>query len=245
MTFEPPEIFNMAEHFLGQRLLDGQGARRALLTDVGPMTYAEVHRRANRYGNLLAARGVRPEERVLVALPDGAEYVAAFFGILRLGAVVVMVNPSLPPDRIRYLYRYTGTRCVLVDPGVAATFRDAARNARPAPQILEVGVDETVAALESASVELDPWPSHRDDAAVWLFSGGTTGEPKAVVQSHRSFANTTELYGKGVLAMGPDDVTLSVPKLFFGYATGSNLLFPFSVGATAALFPEHSAPPCW
>lgn len=60
-----------------------------------------------------------------------------------------------------------------------------------------------------------------------------------MVQSHGSFANTTELYGKRVLGMTPEDVTLSVPKLYFGYATGSNLLFPFSVGATVALFPER------
>jgi benzoate-CoA ligase family protein len=239
MKFVPPETFNMAEHFLGQRLLDGQGDRTAVLTDDGRVTYQEVHRLANRYGNLLAVRGVRPEERVLVALADGPDYVAAFFGILRIGAVAVMVNPSLPRDRIGYLYRYTGATLVLADAAAAPTFRAAAADARRAPDILEVGGTDTAVALESASTELEPWPSHRDDAAVWLFSGGTTGEPKAVVQSHRSFANTTELYGKGVLHMGPDDVTLSVPKLYFGYATGSNLLFPFSVGATAALFPER------
>ncbi len=54
--------------------------------------------------------------------------------------------------------------------------------------------------------------------------------------------NTTELYGQGLLEIGPEDVTLSVPKLFFGYATGTNLLFPFSVGATAVLFPERCTP---
>ncbi|NNM34687.1 MAG: benzoate-CoA ligase family protein, partial [Gemmatimonadetes bacterium] len=78
-----------------------------------------------------------------------------------------------------------------------------------------------------------------EDPAIWLFSGGTTGQPKGVVQSHRSFANTTERYGKGVLGLTEDDITISVPKLYFGYATGSNLLFPFSVGASAILFPER------
>ena len=77
---------------------------------------------------------------------------------------------------------------------------------------------------------------------MWLFSGGTTGRPKAVVQTHTAFANTTECYAKGVIGYREDDVTLSVPKLFFGYATGSNLLFPFAVGATAALFPERCTP---
>jgi benzoate-CoA ligase family protein len=74
---------------------------------------------------------------------------------------------------------------------------------------------------------------------LWLFSGGTTGRPKAVVQSHRSYVNTTELYAKATIGYRESDVTMSVPKLFFGYATGSNLLFPFSVGATTVLFPEH------
>jgi benzoate-CoA ligase family protein len=86
---------------------------------------------------------------------------------------------------------------------------------------------------------LDAAPTHRDDAAIWLFSGGTTGRPKAVVQTHLSFANTTELYAKGALGYRETDVTLSVPKLYFGYATGSNLFFPFSVGATSVLYPEH------
>src|SRR5439155_858625 len=80
--------------------------------------------------------------------------------------------------------------------------------------------------------------THRDDAAIWLYSGGTTGQPNAVVQTHTSFANTTECYAKGVIGYTERDVTLSVPKLYFGYATGSNLLFPFSVGAATVLFPE-------
>ncbi|PYR23956.1 MAG: benzoate-CoA ligase family protein, partial [Acidobacteria bacterium] len=87
-----------------------------------------------------------------------------------------------------------------------------------------------------------PFDSHRDEPAIWLFSGGTTGPPKAVVQPHRSFVNTTERYGQGILGIRSDDVTIAVPKLFFGYATGSNVLFPFSVGASCVLFPERCTP---
>lgn len=240
MTFVPPETFNISEYFLGRRVQEGLEGRRALLTDGGTLSYGEVHALASRYGNVLAAAGVRPEERVLVALPDGPEYVAALFGILRLGAVVVMVNPQLPADQVRYFFEYTRARAAFVQAGeTAQAFAEAAEGARHAPLLLEVGGDAFAREVEAASPELDPFPSHRDDAAIWLFSGGTTGYPKAVVQPHRSYANTTELYGKGVLGMAPDDVTLSVPKLFFGYATGINLLFPFSVGATAALFPER------
>jgi benzoate-CoA ligase family protein len=92
------------------------------------------------------------------------------------------------------------------------------------------------------AADLDPARTLRDDPGVWLFCGGTTGAPKAVVQTHRSFWNTTELYAKRAVGYREDDVTLSVPKLYFGYATGSNLFFPFSVGASAVLFPEHPTP---
>ncbi len=239
MTFVPPKTFNISEYFLGDRIAEGLAGRRAILLDSGELTYGDVDALANRYGNVLDAAGVRPEERVIIALPDGPDYVGAFFGTLRAGAVVVMVNPDLQPDQIRYFYEYTRARVALVAADGAESFRQARDGARCAPLLLEVGGAELDAALESASIELEPFASHRDDAAIWLFSGGTTGEPKAVVQSHRSFANTTELYGKAVLGMGPEDITLSVPKLFFGYATGSNLLFPFAVGATTALFPER------
>ena len=266
MTFEPPETFNISEYFLGDRIAEGNADRRAVLTDAGELTYGDVNELANRYGNALVYAGLRPEERVIIALPDGADWVGAFFGILRAGGVVVMVNPDLQADQIRYFYDYTRARLALIHTGTAPAFRAAADGASWVPDLLEVGTGpgdaasvggggglgpdagadagaadatEFDAAVQSASAELEPFPSHRDDAAIWLFSGGTTGNPKAVVQPHRSFANTTELYGKAVLGMGPEDITLSVPKLFFGYATGTNLLFPFSVGATTALFPER------
>jgi len=239
MTFVPPEIFNISEHFLGDRIAEGMAGRRAILTDKGEFTYGDVQESANRFGNLLKDAGVQPEQRVIIALPDGPEYVGALFGILRMGAVPVMVNPHLKPEQIRYFYEYTGARAAFVGTDVFEAFTEALEGARSTPQLHDVGGDDFAEALNSASTELEPFPTHRDDAAIWLFSGGTTGDPKAVVQSHRSFANTTELYGRGILDIGPDDITLSVPKLFFGYATGSNLLFPFSVGATTALFPER------
>ena len=62
------------------------------------------------------------------------------------------------------------------------------------------------------------------------------------MQAHRSFATTTHLYGQNVLNINKQDITISVPKLYFGYATGSNLFFPFSVGASCVLFPERCTP---
>ena len=169
---------------------------------------------------------------------------AVLFGTLKIGAVVVMVNPELKPEAIDYFYRYTRARVVVTHRDTASAFKTAARDARHLKTVLVLGdggaLDDRLA--QTAGPVLESFPTHRDDAAIWLFSGGTTGQPKAVVQTHASFANTTECYAKGVIGYTERDVTVSVPKLYFGYATGSNLLFPFAVGATTVLFPEAATP---
>jgi benzoate-CoA ligase family protein len=241
MSNELPERLNIADWLLDARVREGKGRRPALLTDQGTFTYGDVQTLANRFGHLLESAGVEPEQRVIIALPDGPEFVAALFGTLKVGAVVVMVNPQLPVDAIEYFYSYTRAAVALVHRHTAPAFQ-AARRATDThlKQIMVVGESATTRALDGAPPELDTFPSHRDDAAIWLFSGGTTGKPKAVVQSHGSFANTTLCYGQGVLGLTDRDITMAVPKLFFGYATGSNLFFPLSVGAAAVLFPEKS-----
>jgi len=242
MTSPLPERSNIADLFLDARVREGNGARVALRTDAGTLTYLDVQALANRFGHRLAAAGVEPEDRVLIGLPDGPEFVATLFGTLKLGAVVVMVNPSLPVADVERLLDYTRARVVVTHRDHATAFDDAARGTPLTRHVLQVGdpaFDREVAAAPSA---LETFPSHRDDAAIWLFSGGTTGRPKAVMQTHRSFANTTQHYARGVMGYNGLDVTLSVPKLYFGYATGSNLLFPFAVGASAVLFPEPVTP---
>ena len=235
-----PAVFNIADYFLGDRLREGLGGRTAVRVGDRRFTYAEIDALAAAYSHRLLDRGIRPGDRVIVALPDGEHYVAALFGILRAGAVGVMLNPGLPAEEVRYFFEYTGATAVVAEPPgprTTSTVHETARALGPAaPTVLDPGEVEPLPRDEAAPAA---HPTGPDDPALWLFSGGTTGRPKAVVQTHRSFANTTERYGKGVLGMGRDDITLSVPKLYFGYATGTNLFFPFSVGASVALFPER------
>lgn len=237
MSHRAPDRLNIARYLLDDRVEEGRGERAALRTDDGTLTFEQVRLLSNRFGNALRDAGVRPGERVLVSMPDRPEFVGALFGILKLGAVVVMVNPDLEAEAVQALCAYARARTAVVGGAAGPLFADLA--ARTGTAALDVDDAPVAGAIGGSESELETFPSHRDDAAIWLFSGGTTGRPKAVVQSHASFANTTELYGKGVLGLGEDDVTISVPKLYFGYALGSNLFFPFSVGASAVLFEER------
>jgi benzoate-CoA ligase family protein len=101
-------------------------------------------------------------------------------------------------------------------------------------------LSDAVAAGRESSAAMPA--TRRDDVCVWLFTSGSTGKPKAAVHTHRDFAFNTEVYAKATVGYRRGDVTASVPRLFFGYATGTNLWFPFAVGATTALFSERPTP---
>jgi benzoate-CoA ligase family protein len=230
---------NIADYFLDARVREGRGDRTALHTDAGPWSYRAVQALSNRYANVLSSAGVAPEQRVIIALPDGPAYVGALFGILKIGAVVVMVNPELKPDAIEYFFDYSRAAAALVAAERADAFREAAERGAHPPKLLIVGGEDWPGRLAAAPDVWTNFPTHRDDPAIWLFSGGTTGRPKAAVQPHRSYVNSCECYAGNILGYTEADITLSVPKLYFGYAMGSNLLFPFAAGASSVLFEDR------
>lgn len=230
-----PANLNADDFFLRARLDEGRGDRVALRLDDRPVTYGDVDRRAGALAALLVESGVIRGDRVLIVMPDGLDFVAALFGILRIGAVVVMLNPGLPSESMGATVSRSGARAAVVDQRHREHFNGSLR--AEGPIVIEVGPGFDPAASNVETVATRP-----DDPAIWLFSGGTTGLPKAVVQTHKSLVNTTRLYGQGSLELTETDITIAVPKLYFGYATGSNLLFPFSVGASAVLFEGHPTP---
>jgi benzoate-CoA ligase family protein len=231
-----PEHLNIDRLFLRDRVDEGNGSRVALRLDDGDLTFAGVDALASSYAAALFDLEVSRSDRVLVVMPDGADYVGALFGILRVGAVAVMLNPGLTTEAMAAIVAQSRAWAVVVWHGHLDDYRAAVAIAGHTPAELVVTGDP----MPEAAV--DPVDTLAGDPALWLFSGGTTGLPKAVVQSHRSFANTTELYGKGSLGMTAADITIAVPKLYFGYATGSNLFFPFSVGASSVLFDSPPTP---
>lgn len=243
-----PERFNLCRYFLDHNLEAGRGAKRALVSGDQARTYAQVSERAARVAACLRRAGVRPEERVLIVLPDGFAFAEAFFGVLRAGAVFAMVNPLLKRKDYEYYLRYTKARVVITHSTVLAELADAARQAPLCETVLVVGDEagDCVPWEEALAAEDPDAPLARvedtgpDDLAGWLFTSGSTGEPKGCVHTHADFAWSTETYALRVVRYAESDVCLSVPKLFFGYATGTNLMFPFRVGATSVLFEGRS-----
>jgi acyl-coenzyme A synthetase/AMP-(fatty) acid ligase len=247
-----PERFNMADYFLYHNLEEGRENKVCLYYEDRKWTYGEVTKLSNRTGNALREIGANIEDRVLLVLPDCPEFVWTWFGAARIGAVITMVNPLLPVADYEYYLDYTRAKVAIVHASLLNTFIESAASARYLRGVLVVGDESELPekknihwagftqTVNAASDECQPADTRRDDIAIWLFTSGSTGHPKGAVHLQHDLPFNTEVFAKSTMGVCADDLTVSVPKLFFGYATGTNLLFPFAVGGATALFSERS-----
>ncbi len=251
MSFEPPHVpdhFNMADHFVFANIEAGRGNKTALLYEGRAITYAEVADNVMRAARNLVEGGLLPEQRVLVCMQDRPEFVYAWFGALKAGAVVTQINPLLPAADYEYYLNYAKPQFAFIDELSLSEFDKALANSRHCRNGRVIvaggkpGGHKDFDAWIAQKSQAEPWPTRKDDPAVWLFTSGTTGRSKGAVHNHTHFPFNTEVYAKRFIGMRETDVTISGPRLFFGYATGTNLMFPFAVGATSVLFREQPSP---
>jgi benzoate-CoA ligase len=238
-----PDDFNLAGYLLDRNVARHPGKVAVRVGDAS-YTYAQVDAMSRQVAGALAGLGVAMEQRVLLVLPDGIEFVAAWLGTLRAGAVFAMANTVHTAEEYLYYLDYTRAPVAIIHASVRERFEQVRGRARHLKTLLVAGDAGPHLSLERemarASGDTPCAATHADDIAGWLFTSGSTGKPKAAVHLHQDFAFNIETYASRVLGMREDDVTLGVPKLFFGYATGTNLMFPFAAGGTTVLFPERS-----
>jgi benzoate-CoA ligase family protein len=235
-----PREFNIAEYFVDRNL----GDRTALITGTGQTTYAELKAMVNRTGNALRRLGVRRGDRVLLALSDGVEFVSVWYGAQKIGAVTAEVYTFLQPKDYKYFLDYATPAVVVADAVTVDRLREAGARklvvAGLPPEELREGESSLDALLAEESTELTAAPTRSDDVALWRFTTGSTGAPKACVIPARSTLLSFDWYARGIMDLGPDDIVLPVPKLFFGYSNNMAVLFPFGAGAAGIVFPERS-----
>ncbi|MGC7096069.1 benzoate-CoA ligase family protein [Amycolatopsis lurida] len=224
-----PTTFNATNYLLDRNLAEGRGDRTAVVSTGRSLTYAELFAEVRRTAGALRELGVRPEERVMMCLGDDIELFVSILATMHLGAIAVPTSTMLTEPELSDLVVDSRARVMLTAP----MFEDTAgRAARKAPDIEHV-VD--VSKGFSGEPVDESYPTWADSPALWLYTSGTTGRPKAAMHRHADIRTVAENYGQRVLGIGPGDRCLSVAKLFFAYGIGNSMFFPMSVGATAIL----------
>ena len=253
MTHTPPvfpDDFNMADYFVFSNVRGGRGDKTAILFEDNAISYGIVADNVLRVARKLISDGLLPEQRVLVCMQDRPEFVYAWFGAIKAGAVATQINPLLTAKDYEYYLSYVRPQFAFVDEQSLSEFAKALQTTRHCVEgnVIVAGPDSTGHkifndwSMEEPKPGAEPWPTRKDDPAVWLFTSGTTGQSRGAVHCHFHFPYNTEVYAKEFIGVRETDTTISGSRLFFGYATGTNLMFPFSVGATTLLFREQPTP---
>jgi len=249
-TASARSVFNAADYLVDRHLREGHGARTAVVTSTRTLTYRELAQEVHRVAGGLRRLGVRPEERVMLCMADDVELLTGILGAMYLGAVPVPVCTMLTGQELGRLVADSRARVLCASTEFAA---GAATAVAMAPEITDVVFDGVPDVVIAAAVTVHRWKTvvsaepmstaygtWADSSALWLYTSGTTGAPKAAMHRHNSIRTVAECYGVGVLGIGPGDRCLSVAKLFFAYGIGNSCFFPLSVGATTIL--ERSRP---
>jgi long-chain acyl-CoA synthetase len=221
------------------------------------LTFSQVKEQSDRLGAALARLGIKQGDRVGIMLPNCPQYIIATFAILRLGAVVVNVNPLYTPREVLVVASDSGM-CALLTLDLLApitlsvleqtkilsviitSLAEYSIAAQPAPVIdgtqrlrdLLAGVDE----VDLPRVEINP-----DDVAVLQYTGGTTGVPKGAMLTHYNiFANVvqTESWGHHSMQRGEDTYLLVIPFFhIYGFTVG--MMDGLWRGAQQVLIPKY------
>ncbi len=227
---------------LVRRAAERAGSRPALLFRGRPVSHAGLDERVDRVAAALAGMGIRPGDRVALLLGNVPEFVYAFYGALRAGAVVAPLNVMLTAHELGYILADAGARAIVAEIGYLPSIL-AVRDRLPGLELVLVvggppappGTVSFEEALGRAGNPPDT-AAGGDDLAVIAYTSGTTAQPKGAMLSHRNLlANLEQTAAVPALASREDDVVLVVLPLFHIYALNAVLGPTIDAGGAAVL----------
>jgi len=200
-----------------------RGRSPALLWEDRILTFEDLEAASRDIANGLLERGAQNGERVALGLPNSPELVISVLGVLRSGAALVPLNPAATPDELAHVIGDCGARVVITHEGQASRLRAAGLN---------IPVVTDVNDLKGSPGKAPP--SESEDAALVVYTSGTTGLPKGVVLSHRALLWNLSAIAREWRRTGSDRLLLALP-CFHLHGLGLGILGSLLAGSSIVL----------
>jgi 4-hydroxybenzoate-CoA ligase len=245
--------YNAVSDFVDANVARGLGDKVAFTDSERSLTYAQLQARSCRFASALKAFGLREENRLVLVMHDTVDYPVAFWGAIRAGIIPIPINTLLTAEQYAYLLADSRAAAAVVALPLAPALLSLRHRLPHLRTVIVVGGGAAAQAdlrealaFEDVLAQGEPTPftapTMSDEVAFWMYTSGSTGDPKAVKHVHTSLMVVARLMGQGVIGIRADDVAFSAAKLSFSYGLGNAVSFPLSVGASAVLLPERPTP---
>jgi len=200
--------------------------RVAIIFGQKKFTYDEAYKKAASISSALRIEGVKKGDRVAVLLDNSPEFVFSYFGILMSGSIVVPINHMFKRDEIKYILEDSGSSFLITSSTYAALAQELNVMVQTLKRIFYTNQKNEL--IHSADNALSP--CEPEDLAVFLYTSGTTGHPKAAMLSHRNLMINCQSSSKAIY-VSPKDTVLCFLPLFHSFAATVCMLMPLSNGA--------------
>lgn len=236
-----PEV-NVVTELLDRHVAAGRGENVAIYFEDETLTYAELQRRVNRFGNALRDLGVTSGDRVLVRFSNRPEAVISCLAVQKIGAVALPSMKLLRAKELTHILNDAEATVAIVYDALLDELDMALGDLDTLEEVVVVertGVEHDHHSYddltEEASEELESYETDRDDLALMLYTSGTTGRPKGTFHTHRQVLATADTYARYCLEPTEEDVFGGNPPLPFAYGYGALVTFPLRFGASTSL----------
>jgi 2-aminobenzoate-CoA ligase len=238
-----PDVLNVAEVLLDRAVAEGDGERVAIVAPDPAggwrhTTYAALQREADAIAHQLVADGVVPGTRVLLRGFNGAALAAAWFAVLKVGAVAVTTMPMLRARELATVIRAARVSHALCDARLTDELETAIVNcARDGLTVHQRAWTDAwrAAILTAYAAPFVTVATSQDDVCLIAFTSGTTGVPKGCLHFHRDVLAMCDGFARQVLRITRDDRCIGTPPLAFTFGLGGLLCFPMAVRASTVL----------
>ncbi|MBI3092538.1 MAG: benzoate-CoA ligase family protein [Candidatus Tectomicrobia bacterium] len=242
-----PPFLNMATLAVDRHVEAGKGGAPAILDGERTITYAELQRLLNRWGNALKDLGFKKGDHFIIRAANCLEYYVAVLGGMKIGAVPIPTNTLFRSKELRHIITNSESIAVISTPELVGPI-DEVRRACPslrhtiilgAPKAGQLSFSDL---LEAGSERLEAARTSKDDLAFSLYTSGTTGDPKGVQHAHRWLIGSGDPICHFAMDLRPSDICFQPQEISFMYPFGNNFFYPLYSGACIVMYAGRFEP---